>query len=85
MANDPQMLSTCPVAGYTINRTVQHNALVLTFQYLTSPQQKPEEANVSPNFVMTHAQAVELAQKILRSSRTIPGQEPVQSNPDSSL
>ena len=85
MANDPQMLSTCPVAGYTINRTVQHNALVLTFQYLTSPQQKPEEAHVSPNFVMTQAQAVELAQKILQSSRTTPGREPVQSNPDSSL
>jgi BssS protein family len=68
MANDPQMLSTCPVAGYTINRTVEHNALVLSFQNLTSPQQKPEDASVSPNFVMTNAQAIELAQKILRSS-----------------
>lgn len=69
MANDPQMLSTCPVAGYTINRTLQHKALVLTFQYLTSSQQKPEDAHVSPNFVMTQAQAVELAQKILASAQ----------------
>jgi len=85
MANDPQMLSTNPVAGYTINRTVEHNALVLTFQYLSSPQQKPEEAHVSPNFVMTNAQAVELAQKILQSSRNLPGQSagqtPQGSNP----
>ena len=83
MANDPQMLSTCPVAGYTINRTVEHNALVLTFQYLTSPQQKPEEASVSPNFVMTSAQAVELAQKILQSAGTQPGQTPAQPVPGS--
>ena len=69
MSTDAQMLSTNPVSGYTINRTVQQNALVLTFQYLTSPQQKPEEANVSPNFVMTRAQAVELAQKILASAQ----------------
>ena len=69
MANDPQMLSTSPVSGYTINRTVQHNSLVLTFQYLTSAQQKPEDAHVSPNFVMTQAQAVELAQKILASAQ----------------
>jgi hypothetical protein len=74
MANDPQMLSTCPVSGYTINRTVHHKALVLTFQYLTSPQQKPEEASVSPNFVMTQEQAVELAQKILDSAKTFSGQ-----------
>ena len=69
MSTDAQMLSTNPVSGYTINRTLHHNALVLTFQYLTSPQQKPEEANVSPNFVMTQAQAVELAQKILASAQ----------------
>ncbi len=73
MANDPQMLSTSPVASYTINRTVEHNALVLTFKYLTSPQQKPEEAHVSPNFVMTNAQAIELAQTILKSSRNLQG------------
>jgi len=83
MANDPQMLSTCPVAGYAINRTVEHNALVLTFQYLTSPQQKPEEAHVSPNFVMTNAKAVELAQKILQSSRNLPGNNPGPATPAS--
>jgi len=83
MANDPQMLSTCPVAGYTINRTVEHNALVLSFQYLTSPQQKPEDASVSPNFVMTNQQAIELAQTILRSSRNLSGIEPGQAAPNS--
>jgi len=82
VANDPQMLSTNPVAGYTINRTVQQNALVLTFQYLTSPQQKPEEASVSPNFVMTNAQAIELAQKILLSSKNQSGNGPGQATPD---
>lgn len=84
MANDAQMLSTNPVAGYTINRSVERNALVLTFHYLTSPQQKPEDANVSPNFVMTAEQAAELAQKILASSRSMSGQGSGQVTPDSS-
>jgi len=83
MANDPKMLSTCPVAGYTINRTLEQNVLILSFQYLTSPQQRPEEAHVSPNFVMSDAQAVEFAQKILQSSKTLAGKQPGPTTPDS--
>jgi hypothetical protein len=71
MTGDSQRLSTSPVAAYTIKRVLDHKALVLSFQYLTSPTQNPQEPNLSPNYIMTQAQAIELAQKILSSAESL--------------
>lgn len=68
-------IPTSPIVGWTIFKVEAHNALRLQFRFLTSPMQKPEEANQSRMYILNQAQAIQLADFLTRNAAELPGQE----------
>lgn len=58
---------TAPVAGWSISQVKAYEALFLRFDFLTNFLQPLKEANQSPNFLLTAAQAEELATVLMQS------------------
>ena len=57
-------LATNPVSGWNIRGVQPYNALLLQFQYLSSPMQRLEDAHESRHYILTQEQAIELAEAI---------------------
>ena len=68
-------LATNPVSGWNIRGVQPYNALLLQFQYLSSPMQRLEDAHESRHYILTQEQAIELAEAIHRNAKNLPGQE----------
>ena len=56
-----------PVAGWTVSQVKAYDAMFLRFDFLTNQLQPISEANRSPNFLLTLAQAEELAMVLTRA------------------
>ena len=54
-------IPTCPVAGWQIGPVSALQAVMVRLDYLTHATQAAQEANQSPQYVLTDAQARELA------------------------
>jgi biofilm regulator BssS len=65
------LISLNPVSGWAINHIKAHEAMFIKFDFLTSPMQPLNEANQSPNFLLTVAQAEELAMALTASAQKV--------------
>ena len=54
-------MSTCPVCGWTIGPVPALHGVMLHLEYLMHATQRQDEAHHSPRFLLTAAQARELA------------------------
>lgn len=66
MPNDEQ-IPTFPVAGYSLRSVPALEALILQFDYLSSPMQELEQAHQGRNYILTRVQTVELRDALTRA------------------
>jgi biofilm regulator BssS len=62
MKNEEIPLS--PIAGWNVAPISAYEAVMLRLDYLTHATQRPEEAQQTPQLVMTAAQALELSETL---------------------
>lgn len=58
-------LALAPVMGWESATIPAYNSGFITFHYLVSPMERPEQAHQSPRFGLTEAQLRELGQRML--------------------
>ena len=64
-----------PSAGWTIGPIKAYEAVTFKFNFLSHSMQSPDEAQDTPQFVMTAAQAAEFAEAIGRTIQQLKNAE----------
>jgi len=64
-------LPLCPAVNWTVFTIPEYDSIAIQFDFLTNPLQRDKDANRSPNFVMTAAQAHALALKIFEGFQNL--------------
>ena len=57
-------ISLAPLAGWQVAPITAYGAVMLRLDFLTHATQRPEEAQTTPNLVLTVAQALELSEAL---------------------
>lgn len=65
---ESEEFTLAPIAGWETRLIAPIGAAAVTFQYLVSPMETPDQAHRSPNYLMTATQLRELANALLQAA-----------------
>jgi hypothetical protein len=65
----------CPIAGWSVGPVKAYEAVAFKLDFLTNPLQKLSEANTTPHFLVTTAQALELAEALQKAVQKVQSAE----------
>jgi hypothetical protein len=69
------LTTTCPIAGWSVGPTIEYDVVAFKLKFVTHRDQKPEQANHSPQFVLSAEQAIRLAESLIKAAQELQNQQ----------